>query len=125
MIAQVDILGCSPVLLLLVHYYSAIAAKFSSPHWYIFTPLFKHDMSGDVWEWTCLNWGDHSDDSVQRCNDDTTDAQFRVVRGSSLRNDTVNMRSSARSYFYQVNGSDFIGSRVLCEIPSNNGVLAH
>ncbi|MCP5242090.1 MAG: SUMF1/EgtB/PvdO family nonheme iron enzyme [Burkholderiales bacterium] len=42
-----------------------------------------HDMSGNVWEWTCSNWRDQFDGSEQQCNDDTADTQSRVLRGGS------------------------------------------
>jgi len=76
-----------------------------------------YDMSGNVWEWTCSNWRDQFDGSEQQCNDDATDAEFRVVRGGSWLNHKDGIRSSARLNYHPDVRYHYFGFRVLCESP--------
>ncbi|MEI2768088.1 MAG: SUMF1/EgtB/PvdO family nonheme iron enzyme [Nitrosomonas sp.] len=80
-------------------------------------PFGLYDMSGNVWEWTCSSWRERFDGNEQDCNDDTTDEQFRVLRGGSWGNDPVNVRASARSYSLPDGRYDLLGFRVLCSSP--------
>ncbi len=76
-----------------------------------------HDMSGNVWEWTCSAFKNEFDGSEQACVEKQDDPGARVVRGGSWFNDAVLARSSARSYYYPVIRNDYIGFRVLCASP--------
>ncbi|OQW40085.1 MAG: hypothetical protein A4S08_05825 [Proteobacteria bacterium SG_bin4] len=76
-----------------------------------------HDMSGNVWEWTCSNWRERFDGSEQHCNDDNADSQFRVVRGGSWYSFPDCARSAARSFNRPGNRDGVIGFRVLCSSP--------
>ncbi|HBV20311.1 MAG TPA: formylglycine-generating enzyme family protein, partial [Nitrosomonas sp.] len=76
-----------------------------------------HDMSGNVWEWTCSNWRDQFDGSEQQCNGDIADTQDRVLRGGSWGLDPDALRASNRYYDRSVFRSYFVGFRVLCMSP--------
>ncbi|PXW88905.1 formylglycine-generating enzyme required for sulfatase activity [Nitrosomonas sp. Nm84] len=76
-----------------------------------------YDMSGNVWEWTCSNRRERFDGSEQQCNDETTDAQSRVVRGGSWDVDPDGARSSARGISNPAVRNNVVGFRVLCESP--------
>ncbi len=76
-----------------------------------------YDMSGNVWEWTCSNWRNQFDDNAQQCNDDTTDTQYRVVRGGSWHSNPDLVRVSVRTFRDPVSPDINIGFRVLCESP--------
>jgi formylglycine-generating enzyme required for sulfatase activity len=76
-----------------------------------------YDMSGNVWEWTCSNWGDRFSDSAQQCNDSMTDVQIRVGRGGSWGSHPNLVRSSARNNAHPGYRFDDIGFRVLCSSP--------
>ena len=75
-----------------------------------------HDMSGNVWEWTCSAWQDSFDGSEGSCAE-LDEGGSRAVRGGSWILDAVVARSSAR----YVALPDFryvdIGFRVLCWSP--------
>jgi len=76
-----------------------------------------HDMSGNVWEWTCSNWQVQFDGSEQRCNDDATDTQARVLRGGSWYDFPGNARASKRNSRVPAVGDVSLGFRVLCSSP--------
>lgn len=76
-----------------------------------------HDMSGNVWEWTCSNWRERFDGNEQHCNDEKTDTQARVVRGGSWLINPDRSRSSARNFNHPDLRSFDIGFRALCESP--------
>ena len=73
-----------------------------------------YDMSGNVWEWTCSNWRERFDGSEQQCNDDTSDTQFRVMRGGSRLNPPDNVRASMRYSALPDIRDELVGFRVLC-----------
>ncbi|HND35729.1 MAG TPA: SUMF1/EgtB/PvdO family nonheme iron enzyme, partial [Nitrosomonas sp.] len=75
------------------------------------------DMSGNVWEWTCSNWRDQFDGSEQRCNNDSNDTQFRVLRGGSWLNSPDYLRVSLRNYALPDFRLNDFGFRVLCLSP--------
>ena len=80
-------------------------------------PFGLHDMSGNVWEWTCTPYsGNSSDSAIQQCLE-LTDNEARVLRGGSWYFYPDYVRSSAR----YVNPPDYRGSRfgfrVLCSSP--------
>jgi hypothetical protein len=56
-------------------------------------------MSGNVWEWTCSNWRERFDGSEQQCSDDTTNTQFRVLRGGSWFSYPGRARAAALEFF--------------------------
>lgn len=76
-----------------------------------------YDMSGNVWEWTCSNRRERFDGSEQQCNDETADAQARVVRGGSWDVGPDGARSSARGLSIPAVRNNVVGFRVLCESP--------
>ncbi|WP_297325415.1 SUMF1/EgtB/PvdO family nonheme iron enzyme [Nitrosomonas sp.] len=76
-----------------------------------------HDMSGNVWEWTCSIFNSSSDTKVQHCPDDISSYEARVVRGGSWVNFPDGVRSAARHGAHPVNRYGDIGFRVLCESP--------
>ncbi len=76
-----------------------------------------YDMSGNVWEWTCSNWRNQFDDNAQRCNDDTTDTQARVLRGGSWGNAPGGVRASVRFSPHPDDRNYYVGFRVLCSSP--------
>ncbi len=76
-----------------------------------------YDMSGNVWEWTCSNWRERFDGSEQQCNDDTSDTQFRVLRGGSWLNVPDSARAAARNLNHPDSRRSSLGFRVLCSSP--------
>ncbi len=83
-------------------------------------PFGLHDMSGNVWEWTCSSWREQFDGNEQQCNSNTEDTQARVLRGGSWNGSPDGVRSAARrSYkrYIPVNRSSRFGFRVLCSSP--------
>ncbi len=76
-----------------------------------------YDMPGNVWEWTCSNWRDQFDGNEQQCNGDSTDTQYRVLRGGSWDNNPGLLRASVRSYLHPDLRSYYVGFRVLCRSP--------
>jgi formylglycine-generating enzyme required for sulfatase activity len=78
--------------------------------------LGLHDMSGNVWEWTCSAWRDHFDGEEQQCAvRESTEA--RVLRGGSWSLNPDSARSATRfDYAPDYRHYDF-GFRVLCSSP--------
>ena len=76
-----------------------------------------HDMSGNVWEWTCSNWRERFDGSEQQCNNHDADSQFRVLRGGSWYGDPDGVRASVRDDNHPDARYSNIGFRVLCSSP--------
>lgn len=76
-----------------------------------------HDMSGNVWEWTCSNFKMPFDGSEQQCNDDTTGMETRVLRGGSWDSSPVNARAAARNDYNPDGRGNVFGFRVLCSSP--------
>lgn len=72
------------------------------------------DTVGNVWEWTCSNWRDQFDGSEQRCNNDSNDTQFRVLRGGSWFNLAYYARSAARGADHPDLRFNYLGFRVVC-----------
>ena len=75
-----------------------------------------HDMSGNVWEWTCSAWRDAFDGSEATCAA-RDGAESRPVRGGSWYDNSANARSSARVDYSPDNRFDGLGFRVLCSSP--------
>ncbi|MBX3617329.1 formylglycine-generating enzyme family protein [Nitrosomonas sp.] len=75
-------------------------------------PWKLHDMSGNVWEWTCSDYSNDSQNNApQQC---ASDSFARVVRGGSWGSNPDIVRSSVRYDYHP----DFrLGFRVLCESP--------
>jgi formylglycine-generating enzyme required for sulfatase activity len=77
-----------------------------------------YDMHGNLWEWCLDHWHDNYDGAptdgsawVDRRHD------INIVRGGSWYDDPRNCRSATRGSYYPVNRIDYIGFRVICEIP--------
>ncbi len=75
-----------------------------------------HDMSGNVWEWTCSNMENTSDDAIQECPE-IVDDEARVLRGGSWYDLPVSVRWSARFYSPPDGRLNGVGFRVLCSSP--------
>ncbi len=78
-----------------------------------------YDMHGNVWEWCLDHWHDNyqgapMDGSAWLSDDPNT---RRLLRGGSWFIDPCNCRSATRFNVTPVNRDDFIGFRVVCEIP--------
>jgi formylglycine-generating enzyme required for sulfatase activity len=89
---------------------SAPVASFKPNAWGL------HDMSGNVWEWTCSPWREEFDGSEQKCAA-ADDSSVRVVRGGSWGSDAGSARSSARYDNGPADTYDGLGFRVLCLSP--------
>jgi formylglycine-generating enzyme required for sulfatase activity/energy-coupling factor transporter ATP-binding protein EcfA2 len=77
-----------------------------------------HDMSGNVWEWTCSAFQNEFDGTEQACATKEGDTSARVVRGGSWDNDAGGARSSARDFSGGPGLRNVsIGFRVLCSSP--------
>jgi formylglycine-generating enzyme required for sulfatase activity len=71
-----------------------------------------HDMSGNVWEWTCSSWQDELKGQEQRCSNG--DMPIIVVRGGSWQSNVDHLRSAARGINHPSDSSDYHGFRVMC-----------
>ena len=76
-----------------------------------------HDMSGNVWEWTCSIWNSSPDTKVQQCPDDISSNDARVGRGGSWFDYPGSARASERKDFQPDFRYFNVGFRVLCESP--------
>lgn len=76
-----------------------------------------HDMSGNVWEWTCSILDSSPDTTVQQCPDDINSNESRVLRGGSWFNYPGIVRASARNYGPPDDRLNNFGFRVLCLSP--------
>jgi formylglycine-generating enzyme required for sulfatase activity len=78
-----------------------------------------YDMHGNVWEWCLDHWHDNYQDAPidgSAWISGNNDAR-RVVRGGSWDADPRNCRSASRYDFTPDFRFDYIGFRVVCEIP--------
>jgi formylglycine-generating enzyme required for sulfatase activity len=75
-----------------------------------------HDMSGNVWEWTCSAWQDDFDGEEQQCTD-LKSTEARVLRGGPWGDSSLDARSAPRLSPYPDLRDSSIGFRVLCSSP--------
>jgi formylglycine-generating enzyme required for sulfatase activity len=77
-----------------------------------------HDVSGNVWEWTCSLWSMLFDGNEQKCADQKN-TDLRVVRGGFWHFDerAFFTRSTSRIFIGPLDRNDYNGFRVLCSAP--------
>ena len=77
-----------------------------------------YDMHGNLWEWCADNWLDDYSSSP-RDNDSyqKKDSHYRVARGGSWHEPPELCRSAARIRCLQSDADEFMGFRVVCEVP--------
>ena len=70
-----------------------------------------YDMMGNVWEWTCSDWGGYGDGKKNhaKCS---SGGSYRVSRGGSWDNKPANVRSANRNRYDPGGRSSYLGFRV-------------
>ena len=80
-----------------------------------------YNMAGNVWEWTCSEWGESFDgrEMPNRCVDPKNNDGKRVIRGGSWNFRPVGLRSSSRTGSFTDFEFNTIGFRVLRDSRTN------
>lgn len=77
------------------------------------------DMHGNLWEWCADNWLDNYNSSPRDSSSYQNKAsRDRVVRGGSWHEPPQLCRSAARLRVRQSDAEEFVGFRVVCELPA-------
>ncbi|HNQ71515.1 formylglycine-generating enzyme family protein, partial [Mesotoga prima] len=84
--------------------------------------LGLHDMSGNTWEW-CSDWDDSYSSSPQTNPVDCRPGQYRVTRGGSWDDTSIDVRISCRDGGITADKHDVVGFRICrTNTPTNLGV---
>ena len=77
-----------------------------------------YDMHGNLWEWCADNWlDDYSSSPRDNSSYQNKDSRYRVARGGSWHEPPELCRSAARLRISQSDADEFMGFRVVCDIP--------
>ena len=75
-----------------------------------------YDMSGNVWEWTCSDWGKY-DDGKKNHAKCSRGGSYRVIRGGGWNSVPVSVRSAYRSNSTPADRGRYVGVRLLRTYP--------
>jgi len=77
-----------------------------------------YDMHGNLWEWCADTWLDDYGASPRDASSyQNKDSRYRVVRGGSWHEPPELCRSAARLRVLQTDADEFMGFRVVCDLP--------
>ena len=82
-----------------------------------------YDMHGNLWEWCADNWlDDYSSSSRDDSSYQKKADPYRVARGGSWHEPPELCRSASRLRVLQSEADEFMGFRVVCGVPDQDGL---
>jgi formylglycine-generating enzyme required for sulfatase activity len=91
--------------------YTSPVGSFSPNKWGLY------DTAGNVWEWMCSDYVETYDGNEQACHNKDSEISIRSLRGGSLDNGSVGIRSARRYAFVATNQRYVVGFRVVIGPP--------